>query len=82
MTNLDNLIAFFGWCTMINAVILLFITIVMLSFGPLISKIQSKMFNLRTEALNTIYMQYLANYKLAILVLNLVPYIALKVINA
>jgi hypothetical protein len=46
-----------------------------------ISGIHSKMTGLGQTELSVAYFQYLANYKIAILMLNLVPYIALKLIN-
>ncbi len=45
-----------------------------------ISQIHAKMFGLNEVDLSRAYFQYLAQYKIAIFVLNLVPYIALKII--
>ncbi|WP_416307830.1 DUF6868 family protein [Neptunicella sp. SCSIO 80796] len=81
MNDIDNLITFFGWCTVVNIAVLLFATIVLATFGTAISKLHSKMFNMRQDALHTVYMQYLSHYKLAIFMLNLTPYIALKILN-
>jgi hypothetical protein len=46
-----------------------------------ISAIHSKMLGINQEALPMAYMQYLGNYKIAILMLNIVPYVALKIMN-
>ena len=78
MSSLETLTAFFGWCTAIN-IGLLTIAAVFLGFMRVpISQIHAKMFGLNEADLSRAYFQYLAQYKIAIIVLNLVPYIALK----
>jgi hypothetical protein len=47
--------------------------------GP-ISQIHARMFGLSEEDLSRAYFHYLAQYKTAIIVLALVPYIALKMV--
>ncbi len=80
MSSLATLTAFLGWCTVINIGLLMFAAIVLgLMRGP-ISQIHAKMFNLNESDLSRGYFQYLAQYKIAVLVLNLVPYVALKMI--
>ena len=80
MHNMNTLAAFFGWCAVINFVILAATTILLTFMKDMISGIHSKMTGLSHSDLSVVYFQYLANYKIAILVLNLVPYIALKLI--
>ena len=81
MHNMDTLTAFFGWCAVINIVILGATTILLTLMKDVISGIHSKMTGLSQADLLVAYFGYLANYKIAILVLNLVPYIALKLID-
>ncbi len=74
-----TLAAFFGWCAAINIGLLvvasIFLTLVR---GP-IARIHGRMFGLDEVDLSRQYLQYLGQYKIAILVLNLIPYIVLKI---
>ncbi len=80
MSSLQTLTAFLGWCTVINIGLLMFAAVVLgLVRGP-ISQIHAKMYDLNESDLSRGYFQYLAQYKIAVLVLNLVPYVALKMI--
>lgn len=80
MISVDILTTFIGWCLVINAGVLVFSTIILVLMKGQISSIHSKLFGVNQEDLSSIYFQYLGNYKLVIIVFNLVPYIALKVI--
>jgi hypothetical protein len=44
-----------------------------------ISKIHSSLFGLDEKDLGRAYFQYIAQYKIAIIVLNIAPYLALKI---
>ncbi len=80
MSSLETFTAFLGWCTVINIGLLMVAAVVLgLMRGP-ISRIHAKMFDLNESDLSRGYFQYLAQYKIAILVLNVVPYVALKII--
>ena len=70
---------FFGWCTVINICILLIVTIFIAFARSTISVIHSKLFKLNDTDLSRLYFQFLAQYKLAIYIFNLVPYIALRI---
>ena len=79
MSSAETLREFLGWCTVINFGMLI---IASMFVGPLrgaIQGIHSKMFGLNEEQLTAAYFQYVANYKIAILVFNLVPYLALVI---
>ena len=81
MQDIDRLTEFFGWCSVINIAMLFMATLMLTSMRGFISGIHSKMTGLGQSELSVVYFQYLANYKIAILMLNLVPYIALKLMN-
>jgi len=77
--ELDTLTTFLGWCSVINIGALILTSFsLMLMRGP-ISTIHSAMFGVSEANLPSTYFQYLANYKIAILILNVVPYFALKI---
>lgn len=81
MTTLDAFTAVLGWCTVINFGVLILAAIALVPMRGLIISIHSRMFNLSEEHLSAAYLQYMAQYKLAIFILNLVPYIALKIVT-
>lgn len=79
MDSLDSLTGFLGWCSVINLGLLVVASLVLaLVRGP-ISSIHGKMFGLSEADLSRAYFQYLSEYKIAIFVFNLVPYIALRI---
>ena len=78
MITLDSLMVFLGWCSVINILVLIFSTISLLLFKGPITAIHSKMFGVDPDNIATLYFQYLANYKIAIFMLNIVPYLALR----
>lgn len=79
MISIDTLREFLGWCTVINIAILLVATIFIAFARNSISKIHAKLFKLSESDLSCSYFQFLGQYKLAIYVFNLVPYIALRI---
>ncbi len=81
MNSLETLTVFLGWCTAINIGLLVVASIsLILMRGPMV-RIHGKMFGLDEVDLTRQYFQYLAQYKIAIIVLNLIPYIALKIMG-
>ena len=80
MNSLETLTAFFGWCAVINIVLLTLASIMLAVMRGPISQLHARMFGLSEEDLSRAYFQYLAHFKIAILVLALVPYIALKMV--
>jgi len=80
MNSLETLTAFFGWCAAINIALLTLVSIMLAAMRGPISQIHAKMFGLGEEDLSRAYFQYLAQYKIAVIVLALVPYIALKMV--
>lgn len=80
MENLQTLTTFLGWCTVINFVFLIVASLVLIAMPGLVTKVHSSMFGLDENVLRRDYVNYLANYKILIIVLNLVPYAALRII--
>lgn len=81
MLTFDTLTELLGWATVINICFLIIASVsVMLMRNTMIS-IHGKMFGLDSTDLSRAYFQYIAQYKIAIFVFNLVPYIALKIIE-
>lgn len=80
MFTTETLIEFLGWSSVINICILTISSILLVLMRKNIMRIHSKMFGLDEEFLSRAYFQYLAQYKIAIFIFNLVPYIVLKII--
>lgn len=81
MQDLISLTTFLGWCSVINFAILLFASVAVVLMRNLLTTIHSNWFDIPKEELGTLYMKYLAYYKIGILLFNVVPYIALKIMR-
>ena len=79
MITIEAAREFLGWCSVINIGLLIFSGIFVVLFRGPISRIHAKMFNLDESNMSRAYFQYLAHYKIAIIVFNIVPYFALRI---
>ena len=77
--TLELLTIFLGWTALINIAVLLFSTVMVLAIRERISNIHAKLFGLDQADVGRAYFQYLAQYKIAILVFNIAPYLALRI---
>ena len=78
--SIDQITTFLGWATIANCVIVSVSLVIFLLFRSAIVSIQSQLFNVEHKALNVVYIQYFAFYKILIVFFNLVPYLSLKLI--
>ncbi|MDE3271186.1 DUF6868 family protein [Pseudoalteromonas sp. G4] len=76
---IEQIVSFLGWSTIVNMVILSVSAVLLLLFRQSIVTIHSQLFNVEHKALNLLYVQYFAFYKVLIVFFNLVPYVILKV---
>ncbi|WP_448211028.1 DUF6868 family protein [Colwellia sp. MEBiC06753] len=81
MTNINELISFFGWCSILNLTILTFSTLLIFLFQPVIIKLHSQLADIESALLPKIYFQFLAGYKVLTIVFSVVPYLALKLMS-
>ena len=70
-----------GWCLLINIGILLFSTVFMGLLHRWASRLHANIFGLDELQVRQSYFSYLANYKIAVIVLNLVPWISLNLMG-
>lgn len=77
--NIEQLSEFLGWCLVINIVVMIISAITIIVFRESITSIHSRLTGVEKSNLPSLYFQYLGNYKIAIFVLSLVPYLALKI---
>ncbi len=78
MNSLGAVTAVFGWTTVVNFVLLVVSTIMVITLRGLISSLHGQMFGLESVDLSRAYFQYIAQYKIAIIIFSLTPYVALK----
>ena len=78
MNNLTIITAFLGWCVVVNVGIYAITIIALALFRNTIKDIHSKLMGVPTEKLDELYFDYLGHFKLAIIILSLSPYLALK----
>lgn len=81
MESASTLTAFLGWCTIINIGLLSFSTFILVVFNASVKKLHSRIIKIEPNELNGLYFNFLGNYKIAVIVLNLVPYCALKIMT-
>jgi hypothetical protein len=78
MIGVNELTYFFGWCTVINLGVYLFSALFIIVFKRFTINLHSKIVGVEASELPNMYFKFLGNYKIGILLLNLSPYIALK----
>jgi hypothetical protein len=81
MNTIETIRTFLGWSSVINIGLLMFSSIFVVAFRGAALRIHAKMFDLDEKYLAQAYFQYLAQYKIAIIVLNIVPYFALCIMG-
>jgi len=79
--SINEVTIFFGWCTVINLCIYTFSAFFIIVFKNITINIHSKLVGLDPAELPKMYFKFLGNYKIGILIFNLVPYIALKLMT-
>ena len=81
MNSIETLATFLGWCTVINVGVIL---LGALFFGVLhegIGEISARIFGITREEAKTTFFRVFHQYRVAVAVLNAVPYIALKIMG-
>ena len=78
MIDTADMTEILGWCSIINVALLFLAFFMVTLFHDWIKKLHGKMFRLNENNIASIYFQYLGQYKLLILVFNIVPYFVLK----
>ncbi len=70
-----------GWCSLLNLSLLAISALLLMLFERPVKAIHQRMFGLDDRQLTLSYFSYLANYKILVLVFNLMPYIALNLMQ-
>jgi len=78
--SIETITAFLGWCTLINVALLCLATLALIALKGRVSALHARLFGLNESELQPAYFTYLGTYKIAILMLNLVPWLALQIV--
>lgn len=81
MNNIETLTSFFGWCSVINVIVLLVASLALMMMRDTIAGIHSRMLGVTKDEMARAYVQYMSNYKIAIIMLNIAPYFALRLMS-
>ncbi|MEM8580995.1 MAG: DUF6868 family protein [Pseudomonadota bacterium] len=78
--ELDALAAFFGWMTVVNLGVYLAAVLSIFTARKQIMGLHTGIFDIPEARVRELWYAWLGTYKIAILSLNLVPYIALRLV--
>jgi hypothetical protein len=70
-----------GWCTVINFGLLLWWALFILLVHDLVYRLHSRWFKLSVEQFDAIHYTGMAFFKIMVLLFNLAPYIALRIVT-
>lgn len=79
--DLETLTAVFGWMTVLNLGIYTVTAVLILVARDRIVRVQSWIMGVPAADWPAYYVDYLSRYKLAIILLNLVPWLALTIVG-
>jgi len=69
------------WCAVINYAVLLWWFLALLVAHDWMYRLHSRWFRLTVERFDTVHYSGMAMYKIGILLLNLAPYVALRIVG-
>jgi hypothetical protein len=79
--ELEMIRAFFAWCSVINMGLLLLWAMFFMFAHDWTYRIHSKWFNMPIDKFDTMHYAGIALFKMGVLLFNLVPYFALRIIG-
>lgn len=79
MNDLQQLMIFFGWASVINIAFLALAAVLLMVMKDAISVLHGKMFGVPENEVRLMYFKYLAYYKILIFAFALSPYMALRI---
>lgn len=79
--DITTLKYFFLWCTIINGAMLIVSSLVCICLKDWIYSIHSKMFSISRDVFNVGVWSFIAVFKIFVICLNLVPFVALAIVS-
>lgn len=81
MNSIQTLATFFGWCTVIDVGFVVLVLLIFSIFHDGAGALVAKMFGVTEEEAKATFLRTFMQFRIAIVVLNFVPYIALKIMS-
>lgn len=78
--SMDDLTAVFGWMTVINLAVYIWAAAFIIFGRDQMARLQARIMGVPAEAWPAYYVDYLSRYKIAIILFNLAPYLALRIV--
>ncbi len=79
MNSIETLATFFGWCTVLNIGVVLVFLVFISAFHEFGADMSARMFGITKAEAKATFFRIFMQFRIAIVVLNLVPYLALKI---
>lgn len=79
--DMNEMTAFLGWCTVINLIIYILSVLFLVVFKQFTISLHSKLVGVDAAEFPPLYFTYLGNYKIGLLIFNITPYFALKLMG-
>jgi hypothetical protein len=79
--DIQTIQTFFMWCTILNAVLLVLTGMIFTFAGDWVYRVQSKWYPISRDAFNVVIYSFIGLFKLFFITFNLVPYVALLIIE-
>ena len=81
MMDINQVTMFFGWCSVINLAVFAFSALFIIVFKDFTTGIHSKLMGVDAAQLPALYFKFMGDFKMFIIIFNLTPYIALKLMT-
>ena len=81
MNSIETLATFFGWCLVINLGVILAAALFFGFAHEFAGKMQARIFGVTKEEAKASFSHIFLQYRLAFVVFNVAPYIALKIMS-
>ena len=78
--DMQTLTAFFLWCTVINGGLLVLWTVILTVSPDFVYRTQRRWFPLSRETFSVVIYAFLGLFKILVLVFNVIPYVAMRII--
>jgi uncharacterized protein DUF6868 len=79
--SLEQITNLFQWMTIINVLLLVFSSVLVMTLKEVVCKMHGKLFGLEKNQVAIVIYSYIGMYKILVIVFNIIPYIALRVIQ-
>lgn len=81
MDSIEVMREFLGWCAVINMAMLTFVALAIVVVDAPLRKLHRALFKLSDEDLSRAYFQYLAQFKIVVVIFFVIPWVALKIME-